>query len=26
LRVRWARSTKIKIGWWILTSNLKRIA
>lgn len=26
LRVRWAKSTKIKIGWWILTSNLKRIA
>lgn len=26
LRVRWAKSTRIKIWWWILTSNLKRIA
>ncbi len=26
LRVRWTKSTRIKIWWWILTSNLKRIA
>jgi hypothetical protein len=26
LRVRWTKSTRIKIWWWILTSNLKRLA
>ena len=25
LRIRWTKSTRINIWWWILTSNLKRL-